>query len=99
MLYLNSWGTSFGMGLERLWAEANLQLNLINIYGPYNERASFWDSVRASQFLKKENVVLGGDLNFTMGIHEIWGPNARMDPLAAFFKNLVQNLKLVDLDP
>ena len=32
----NSWGGSFGMGLELFWAKANLHLNLINIYGPYN---------------------------------------------------------------
>ena len=31
--------------------------------------------------------------------HEIWGPNARVDPLASFFQNLVHRIKLVDLDP
>ena len=44
-------------------------------------------------------MVIGGDLNFTLGVHEIWGPSARSDPLAAFFKTLLQNLKLVDLNP
>ena len=72
---------------------------VLNIYGPYNERVPFWDSLRASQFLKKENVVIGGDLNFTLGVHDIWGLNARSDPLVAFFKTLLRNLKLVDLDP
>ena len=32
-----------------------------------------------------------------MGDHEIWGPKARLDPLASYFSNL--HLKLIDLDP
>ena len=40
-----------------------------------------------------------GGLNFTIVTHEIWGPNTRVDPLEAFFQNLLQSLKLVDLDP
>ena len=32
----NSWGASIGIGLELFWAEANLHLKIINIYGPYN---------------------------------------------------------------
>ena len=37
----NSWGASFGMGMEIFEAEANLHLNLINIYGPYNGQVDF----------------------------------------------------------
>ena len=77
------------MGLKFFWVEANLHLNLINIYGPYNGRVAFWESVQASQFLEKENVIIGGGLNFTIATHEIWGPNARVDPLEAFFQNLL----------
>ena len=40
-----------------------------------------------------------GDLNFTIATHEIWVPNAIVDPLEDFFQNLLQSLKLVDLDP
>ena len=76
----NSWGASFGIGLEIFEVEENLHLNLINIYGPCNGQVAFWESIQASQFLKKENVIIRGDLNFTIGTHEIWGPNARVDP-------------------
>ena len=69
------------------------------MYGPYNNRVAFWESVQASQFLKGDNVVIGGDLNFTHGVHEIWGPNARTNSFSTFFKNLLHNLKLVDLEP
>ena len=44
-------------------------------------------------------MIIGGDLDFTLGAHEIWGPKVRTYPLAIFFNNLLQNLKLIDLDP
>ena len=46
--FVNSWGASFSMGLEIFWEEANLLLNVIKIYGPYNNRVAFWESVQAS---------------------------------------------------
>ena len=87
------------MGIEFFWEEGNLHLNLINIYGPYNNKVAFRESVQASQFLKRDNVVIVGDLNFTLGGHEIRGPNARTDSLDTFFKNLLENLKLVNMEP
>ena len=48
---------------------------------------------------KERNSVIGGDLNFTMGGHEIWGPKVRRDPLASYFDNLLLDIKLIDLDP
>ena len=44
-------------------------------------------------------MVIGGDINVTLGAHEIWGPKSRVDPLTIFFSNLLQNIKMVDLDP
>ena len=48
---------------------------------------------------KEENLIIEGDLNLTMGSHEIWGPKARTNPLASYFSNLLLELKLIDLDP
>ena len=60
---------------------------------------AFWESLQASQILRSENVVIGGDLNFTLGAHEISRPRARVDPLANFFSNLLHKIKMVDLSP
>ena len=43
-------------------------------------------------------MIIGGDLNFTLGEHEIWGPKARVDPLAPSFTNISMDSKLIDLD-
>ena len=58
----NSWGDPFGLGINFCWAEANLTLNIRNIYGPYNNRVSFWEALRSSHLLRCENLVIGGDL-------------------------------------
>ena len=62
------------MGIHVHWVEASLLLTILNIYGPYNNRVSFSDNLHPSPHLKNENVILGGDLNFTLGTQEIWGP-------------------------
>ena len=44
-------------------------------------------------------LVLGGDLNFSLGLSEIWGVKARVDVLTNFFTNLLESLGLVDINP
>jgi hypothetical protein len=39
------------------------------------------------------------DLNFTLTKKEIWGTSPRLDPLADYFKNLLQTSSLVDIQP
>jgi hypothetical protein len=39
------------------------------------------------------------DLNFTLSAREIWGEQARLDPLADYFSNLLQSTGLIDLHP
>ena len=71
----------------------------MNIYRPYNNIVAFLEALQTSPLLRSENVVIGGDLKFTLGAHEIWGPTMMVDPSAKFFSNLLQNIKTVDLDP
>ena len=44
-------------------------------------------------------LVIGGDLNFSLGLSEIWGVNAQVDPLTNFFRNMLERLGLVDINP
>jgi hypothetical protein len=49
--------------------------------------------------LKSNNIIIGGDLNFTLGTIEIWGPNARPDSqLALFTHSLIAN-GFIDIEP
>ena len=49
--------------------------------------------------LKCEKLILGGDLNFSIGFSKVWGNRARMDPLSNLFSKTMENFGLVDIIP
>ena len=49
--------------------------------------------------LKCDKLILGGDLNFSMGFSKIWGTKARLDPLFDFFIKSLETFGLVDIVP
>jgi hypothetical protein len=63
------------------------------------ERETFWENLLRKSFLDADNIILGGDLNFTIGASEVWGPNASVDPLGGFFSHLFMERGLIDLAP
>jgi hypothetical protein len=73
-------------------------IHILNIYGPYQSRKPFWDSLLTKSFFK-ELLILGGDLNLSLGPSEVWGDNARPNPLADFFSQKFVECRLTDLDP
>lgn len=66
------------MGIELFSQELGRDMMAVNLYGPYNDRVPFWENLLGKCSTKKEDLVLGGDLNFTVGSFEIWGPNAKL---------------------
>ena len=50
-----------------------------------------------SNLLQKDNIILGGDLNFSIGFSESWGHHAQIDPLFAYFENILENHSLIDI--
>ena len=62
-----SWGISSGVGLEVWDVVFGKTLTILNIYGPYLNRASFWDSLFNLDLFDVTDVILGGDFNLTLG--------------------------------
>ena len=56
-------------------------------------------TIRDDGILSQPNIVLGGDLNFTLSSMEVWEKGARLDPLAPFMFNLFHEVGLVDVEP
>ena len=79
--------------------ELQLDLTFINMYGPYSDREFFWNNLSGMDCFKCPYLVFGGDLNFALGMSEIWGVNARVDALSDFFTNLLDGLGLIDIVP
>lgn len=48
--------------------------------------------------LNSSNIVVGGDLNVSLGLSESWGPMAQANPLADFFLNKLWMGKFIDVD-
>jgi hypothetical protein len=98
-MVLKPFTTCAGILLEGQVVEGNKSITLFNFYGPYTDRKSFWDVVVASGMLASKNLVLAGDLNFTVAANEVWGTKARLDPLAKYFQEIFKNYGLVDIVP
>ena len=43
----------------------------MNIYGPYLDRERFWNNIFSLNCLKNSKLIIGGDLNFSLGFFEI----------------------------
>jgi hypothetical protein len=65
--------------------DAGLEIKLVNVYGPYNDRPSLWDSFFGKNWMYDGNTIIGGDLNFYAGKSEIWSPTTHVDPLSSYF--------------
>jgi hypothetical protein len=49
--------------------------------------------------LREENLIIGGDINFSLGEAETWGPSAHPDPQTYFFSHLLATNGLIDIVP
>jgi len=49
--------------------------------------------------LKLITSLLGGDLNLNLNRRHIWGSSVRVDSLVVFFRNLFNQVGVVDMDP
>ena len=49
--------------------------------------------------LNCSKIIVGGDLNFSIGLSEIWGDRARSDCLFDFFSKILDYHGLVDIEP
>ena len=76
-----------------------MNLCFMNLYGPYVERELFWNNLLKVECLKCSNLILGGDLNFSVGFYEIPGAKSRVDTLSDFFTRQMDGLGLVDTSP
>jgi hypothetical protein len=96
---LSPFVTCAGILLEGTLLEGNQTVSFSNCYGPCTDRKSLWDIVVNSGLLATKNLILAGDLNFTVSASEVWGSKARLDPMAEYFKGIFQDYGLVDIVP
>lgn len=69
----NIWGGGGFLGADIYSKDLEEELRIINVYGPCHNRELFWCRLLSSPLLLEDNVILGGDLNFSLGFSESWG--------------------------
>jgi hypothetical protein len=85
--------------LEGRVKDLDRNLNVINYYTPYTDREVFWETNKKDRIFNDQNLILGGDLNFTTSFREVWGEHTRVDPLQPYFSKLLQEEGMVDVEP
>jgi hypothetical protein len=88
-----------GIILTGTCLELNLSITLLNVYGPCVDIKYFWEKVAVRGHLDHQNLILVGDLNFTVDVGEAWGEKAHLDPLSTFVKGIFNDSGLVDVAP
>jgi hypothetical protein len=62
------------------------RISFLNVYGPCTDRKKFWEKVDGRGLLAHGDLIVVGDMNFTINSEEVWGATTLVDPLAVFFK-------------
>ena len=99
MKVLNVWGMESILGISIKALDMVDTFDVINIYGPYLNRIPFWGTITKHSLFGGENLIIGGDLNFSLGQAEVWGPHAKPDLLSDYFTRLLVDKGWLDVEP
>ena len=96
---LNLWGKESVLGINFQALALQTSFIVFNIYGLYLDMIPFWESRFNNPLLRGESVILGGDLNFSLGQAEVWGPHTRADLLIDYFTQKLVERNWLDIEP
>ena len=69
MISIQKFETTVGIELED--SETGKKYMILNVYGPFYDRKTFWEKLKDSGALEFQNLILGGDLNLTLSSNEV----------------------------
>ena len=96
---LNFWAFESYLGGDFMVEGIGKEIRIINVYGPHTDHNSFWETRLGKDLLKNDFLILGGDLNFSLGEAKSWGPSSHLDNQVAFFSHLLSSNGLIDIAP
>jgi hypothetical protein len=97
--FSNSLAFDYGLGGDFLVEGIGKVITIINVYGPHTDQISFWENFLGKYLLKNSLLILGGDLNFSLGEAKICGPSSHLDNQVGFFSHLLDSNGLIDIAP
>ena len=78
---LNIWGLDSVLGMTLQGLDQGAPMDVFNIYGPYLNHIPFWENIFNLDMFRGDMVIIGGDLDFSLGQAEVWGPFSHPDLL------------------
>ena len=88
----NAFKTCVGIFMEGFFKEFYFLVSCINCYGAYCNREVHWNIVEVSGFLNYPNIIMVGDINFTLLEAEVWGYSVRSDRTGFFSLNFFYDM-------
>lgn len=92
-----SWGSHGFLGADLFSIELGLTLRFVNIYGPCQQRENYWRQLLRCNLFSLDHIIIGGDLNFSLGFSESWGSSAQIDPITEFMRRLLEQYDLIEI--
>lgn len=93
----SAWGGKGFIGIDIFSTELGKDLRVINFYGPCQGREVFWNQLPNLSITSTNNLIIGGDLSFSIGFCESWGSLAQIDLLSDTMENLLDQAYLTDI--
>lgn len=93
----SAWGGKGLIGIEIFSSELGMDLRVINVYGPFQGREAFWNQLLNLSITSANDIILGGDLNFSISFSESWGSSAQSDPISDTIETLLDHAHLLDI--
>eukprot|EP00253_Pinus_taeda_P034258 PITA_34258 len=93
----SSWGGQGFMGADIFLADLGLSLRIVNIYGPCQQRERFWRQFFNRNLMALDRIILGRDMNFSMGFRESWGSMVQVDTITEFMRNTLDQNDFIDI--
>jgi exonuclease III len=92
---LNSRGFDSGIGINISMEDMGRCFTVLNVYGPTQDHIPFWENLLNKSFLKNEDLILVGILNYSLGMAESWGQRAHPNSLSDFFNHIMGDKGLI----
>jgi hypothetical protein len=89
----SSFRSSISVKLKR--KDNDFSFTIVNIYGPYAAKIPFWEDLKVAGAFRDPLTMVGGDLNFTLSVREVWGESPGEDRQRGLFLSFLENLLLM----
>ena len=83
--------------MDILSSKLGLEIIILNIYAPYLNEVDFSTPLLNLSLVSYDNLIIWGDLNFSIGFWESWGSHAHMDPLSDTMTHHMEEHHLINV--